>query len=902
MVRERILVVEDESLVAASIKLQLEELGYVVVGTCGTGAEALAMASTLQPDLVLMDIVLAGRMDGIATAELIHRQYDIPIVYLTGYADDARIEQAKLSDSYGYIVKPCQTRELHAVITLALYRAKTIRELQVAAWTSATLMAICDTVITLDTQMRISTMNPAAERLLQVRLADVAGEPIDSVAKLTDRPDRVWLGEIIASVMESGEAFRCETEAVLELRDGTRQPVHFSASPINDAAGKTLGIALVVHDDSARSKAERDLLESERKFRALAESTNAAILVYRDKFLYVNAAAERFSGYTHDELLEKSLAELVHPEYREMIAARLRQRLAGDDTPLSYRIRILTKTGAERWVEISAGMIEYDGKPAGVATAFDITGHIAAEAALRATERRLTAIMENTGAVIYVKDTEGRLTLVNKEYERVFGLTREAIIGKVGSELVPKEVAEKIRVNDLAVAAASGPLIVEERVVLQGDERDYISVKVPLCDDHGKVYAICGISTDISEQKRKERGMQKLGHWAQRLLDTNTDEAAFYREVSAGIVDLVGADVGAMPCLDDDGANFTYRGATGEHAALLMGQSMPVIGGGLCGWVAKQGIPLSVPDLFADARVLPDLARAMEVTTALVVPLIQDQVVIGGLSAFRKGRPFDAVDLEFLTLYSQRVALAMGNMRLLKTLEQRVAERTAQLANSNAELEAFSYSVSHDLRAPLRSIEGFSQALLEDYRAVLDEQGRDYLQRVRNGAARMSDLIDDLLALSRVSRSAMIRGPVDLSALATTVAQTLQARAPQRRVSIEVVPGLSAVGDARLLQIALENLLGNAWKFTRKQPQAHIEFGVTEQDGMPAYYVRDNGAGFDMAHAAKLFGAFERLHLDSDFEGTGIGLATVRRVIQRHGGKVWAEGKPGQGATFYFTL
>ncbi len=181
-------------------------------------------------------------------------------------------------------------------------------------------------------------------------------------------------------------------------------------------------------------------------------------------------------------------------------------------------------------------------------------------------------------------------------------------------------------------------------------------------------------------------------------------------------------------------------------------------------------------------------------------------------------------------------------------------------------------------------------------------QGRDYLQRVRNGVARMSELIDDLLALSRVSRSEMIRGPVDLSALATAVARTLQARAPQQQVLLDIAPGLSAEGDARLLQVALENLLGNAWKFTRKQPQARIEFGVIEQDGMPVYYVRDNGAGFDMAHAAKLFGAFERLHTDTDFEGTGIGLATVRRVIQRHGGKVWAEGKPGQGATFYFTL
>ena len=777
MVRERILLVEDESLVAISVKMQLEELSYVVVGTCGTGADAVAMAGALQPDLVLMEIVLEGPMDGIAAAELIHQQYTIPVVYVTAYADDARIEQAKLSDSFGYIVKPCFPRELHAVITLALYRAKTTRELQLAAWTSATLMGICDAVITLDTQGRISSLNPAAERLLLVRQADVAGAQLDGVARFTDRRDSVPQSGIIARVVQSGELFRCHHDAAVERRDGTRLPVHFSASPISDESGMTLGVALVVHDDSARRNAEQAMQDSERKFRTLAESTNAVILVYRDKFLYVNTAAERVSGYTQDELLQKSLADLVHPDYREMIVTRLRQRLAGDDTPQRYQIRILTKSGTERWVEISAGMIDFDNKPAGVATAFDIT-----------------------------------------------------------------------------------------------------------------------------DQKRKEKGMLKLGSWAQRLINTSTDEDAFYRQVCAGIVDLVDADLGAMPCLDEGGASFTYRGAAGARAALLAGQSMPVHGGGLCGWVAAHGLPLSVPDLFADARVLPGLARALDVNSGLVVPLIQDQIVIGGLSAFRKGWPFDAVDLELLTLYGQRVALALSNLRLLQSLEQRVSERTAQLARSNDELEAFSYSVSHDLRAPLRGIEGFSQALLEDYGAALDEQGRDYLQRVRNGAARMSELIDDLLALSRVSRSEMNRGPVDLSALATTVTQTLQARSPQRSVAVEIVPGLSAEGDARLLQIALENLLGNAWKFTRKQPQPRIEFGVTRQDGMPIFFVRDNGAGFDMTHAGKLFGAFERLHADPAFEGTGIGLATVRRVIQRHGGKVWAEGKPGQGATFYFTL
>ncbi len=236
--------------------------------------------------------------------------------------------------------------------------------------------------------------------------------------------------------------------------------------------------------------------------------------------------------------------------------------------------------------------------------------------------------------------------------------------------------------------------------------------------------------------------------------------------------------------------------------------------------------------------------------------------------------------------------------RMIQQLEHMFDE----LAATNQELEAFSYSVSHDLRAPLRSIDGFSQALLEDYSDKIDDQATDYLQRVRAGSQRMGQLIDDLLALSRVSRSEILREEVDLSEVARTIAAELQAREPERRVEFVIQDGVVANGDTRLLRVALENLLGNAWKFTGKRDQARIEFGLTEHDGQQACFVRDDGAGFDMAYADKLFGAFQRLHHNSEFQGEGIGLATVQRVMHRHGGQVWAEGAPDQGATFYFTL
>ncbi|HYJ11356.1 MAG TPA: ATP-binding protein [Polyangiaceae bacterium] len=228
------------------------------------------------------------------------------------------------------------------------------------------------------------------------------------------------------------------------------------------------------------------------------------------------------------------------------------------------------------------------------------------------------------------------------------------------------------------------------------------------------------------------------------------------------------------------------------------------------------------------------------------------------------------------------------------------AKEVAEAASR--ELEAFSYSVAHDLRAPLRSIDGFSQALLEDYDGKLDEQGRDHLRRVRNAAQRMATLIDDLLKLSRLTRVEMRRERIDLSALARSANSEIAYRSPGRSVELQVADSMWADADARLLGVVMENLLENAWKFTRARAPARIEVGTHDGDGTPVFFVRDNGVGFDMSYVAKLFGVFQRLHSVNEYEGVGVGLATVQRVVQRHGGKAWAEGQVGEGATFYFTL
>lgn len=312
-----------------------------------------------------------------------------------------------------------------------------------------------------------------------------------------------------------------------------------------------------------------------------------------------------------------------------------------------------------------------------------------------------------------------------------------------------------------------------------------------------------------------------------------------------------------------------------------------------------------------------------QVRANLVVPLLQGDHLWGLLCIHqcRAPRQWQATEIEFVNQIANHLGVALQHAELLAKLQAEIIERqqaeqraqdlnqglqqaVTELKAVNKELETFSYSVSHDLRAPLRSIDGFSQALLEDCDEQLDATGHDYLRRIRAATQRMGHLIDDLLTLSRVIRSDMRRESVDLSRIASQICNDLQQADPERQVEFVVQPGTIAQGDSRLLQSVLENLLNNAWKFTVKKTHARIEFGVIDAAATsdPTYFVRDNGVGFDMAYADKLFSPFQRLHSISEFPGNGIGLATVQRIVHRHGGRTWAEGALEQGATFYFTL
>ncbi len=264
--------------------------------------------------------------------------------------------------------------------------------------------------------------------------------------------------------------------------------------------------------------------------------------------------------------------------------------------------------------------------------------------------------------------------------------------------------------------------------------------------------------------------------------------------------------------------------------------------------------------------------------------------------------PYDEHDRDLAQLLADHAAVAIANARLLRRRDRELVVAKEAAERATRELEAFSYSVAHDLRSPLRVIDRFMTALQGEYAARLDDDGRRYLGRVRSASQRMADLIDDLLTLSRVSHAALNRGHVDLTDMARRIIGELRARSPEREIDPRITAGLVSTADARLLRVALENLLENAWKFTARQPHAIVEVGGEPGGDEAVFFVRDNGAGFDMRHADKLFQPFQRLHSDAQFEGTGVGLAIVHRVIGRHGGRVWAESQPDRGTTFYFTL
>ena len=356
----------------------------------------------------------------------------------------------------------------------------------------------------------------------------------------------------------------------------------------------------------------------------------------------------------------------------------------------------------------------------------------------------------------------------------------------------------------------------------------------------------------------------------------------------------------ARQLVNADGATFVLRDGDYCHyvdedaiSPLWKGQRLPLTGC-ISGWTMLNRTPAVIEDIYQDDRIPVEAYRPTFVKSLVMVPIRREEP-IGAIGTYwARFRRTSAAEVEMLQALADTTSVALESAQLYRDLERRVQDRTRQLELANQELEAFSYTVSHDLRAPVRAIRGFAGAL-EQQGCGLDEAGRGYLKRILSASSRMTGLIDDLLELSRISRVELRRQPVDLSEMAGQVVEHLEA---DSSVEFALQPGMWVDGDPGLLKVVLQNLLDNAWKYSSKKAEPRVEFGCT--DGI--FAVRDNGAGFSMEEAPRLFAPFVRLHHPDDFSGTGIGLATVQRVIHRHGGRIWAEASPEAGATFYFTL
>jgi signal transduction histidine kinase len=361
--------------------------------------------------------------------------------------------------------------------------------------------------------------------------------------------------------------------------------------------------------------------------------------------------------------------------------------------------------------------------------------------------------------------------------------------------------------------------------------------------------------------------------------------------------ELTGAD-GATFVLRDSGCCFYVDEDAIEP--LWKGRRFP-LEACISGWSMLHRQPVRIEDIYVDARIPHDAYRPTFVKSLVMVP-IRTTSPIGAIGNYwATPRRANDDEVKLLQALADSTSIAMENVDIVSGLEARVRERTAQLEAANRELEAFSYSVSHDLRAPVRAVDGFSRALEEDLEdaKLLDDTTRRHVSRIRGATGRMNALIDDMLKMAHVSRARLDIADTDLTAIARSVADELLMNSAARKVEFVIEDGLAAKSDRTLMRAVLENLLGNAFKFTSKVDQAKIEFGAGEGG---QFFVKDNGAGFDMSNAKKLFGPFQRLHTQADFPGTGVGLATVQRIIHRHGGHISAQSEPGAGATFSFSL
>ncbi len=704
------------------------------------------------------------------------------------------------------------------------------------------------------------------------RFAEMLGYSPEEILKLN-----VWdweflyppeqVKEMIRTIDEAGDHF----ETRHRRKDGTIYDVEISTNGAMFGGQKL--IFCVCRDISERKRMEKALKESEEKFSiAFRASPNTMVITTEKdgKFIEINDSHTRLTGYTREETIGRTAVELglwSKEENRARMLNILKTKGRVDNEEFVFRM----KSGELRDWLFSAEHIVIGGEPCLISMTTDITEQKRMQQALRESEEKFSIAFHSSPVVIAITTLkDGRYLEVNGSYVQATGYTPEELIGRTATE-VNMWVRPKDRARLFRILKEQGRVSNEEFDfrMKSGEVRTWLfsAERIKIAGEP----CLIGVSVDITERKRAEEALRER---EKRFSDIADNAREWIWEVNAK-------------------GKYTY--------------SSPVIEK-ILGYNPEEILEKHFYDFF-----LPE--EREELKKAAFEAFVQKQPI---KEFINKNRHKNGKTVVLLTS-GVPVIDELGNLLGYRGVDTDITERqraeqalkesmanlersSNQLKATNKEMEAFSYSVSHDLRSPLRSIDGFSQALMEDYREKLDEKGRDYLGRLRGASQKMGELIDAILKLSRLTRSEMRHVPIDLSALASEIAGQLQETQPERKVKFAIDKELTASGDPQLLRVLLENLLGNAWKFTGKQPKARIEFSMEQNNGKKAYFIRDNGAGFDMTYADKLFGAFQRLHDAAEFPGTGIGLATVQRIIHRHGGSIWAEGSVGKGATFHFTL
>lgn len=682
------------------------------------------------------------------------------------------------------------------------------------------------------------------------------------------------------------------------------------------------GVFILSTDITERKKAESLLRRQKEELQVLFDLIPAMIW-FKDtenRHLRVNQRAADAVGKTVAEIEGRPCAE-VYPQDAEKYYEDDLKVIASGRPKLGIVEKIHDGDGNERWLQTDkVPYCDETGKVVGIVVAAqDITETKLAHEKLASERTLLRTLIDVLPDEIYVKDTASRFVVCNETCARFMGVSGpEALIGKTDADFRPAEMAARFRATELRILQGGAPFLNHEHGFTRADGSRLIIVssKVPLRDSRGNIVGIVGTGQDITERKLAERRLATQSAVSRALAASDSlDEAAPL--ILGAIADTEGWDFGALWERDETAGVLRCRDIWRRPGLPLDGleaRSREISfarGTGLPGRVWEAGETLLIPDLAADPGYLrAPLALAAGLRSAVGFPLLQGGQVVGVIDFLATDeRAADEKLKEVFGLIGRQIGLFIQRRRaqeevsrLNAELEQRVLERTSQLEAANKELEAFSYSVSHDLRAPLRAVDGFSQALVEDYGEALPDEGRRYLGTIRGETQRMGELIDDLLTFSRLSRASLEKLPIDTDGLVRSLLKDMVTETPGRTIDVHIGPLAPCEGDLALMKQVWINLLSNALKYTGRREQAVIEIGSRREGDSVVYFVKDNGAGFDMRYVSKLFGVFQRLHRAEDYEGTGVGLAIVQRIVHRHGGRVWAEGAVDGGATFYFSL